>query len=230
MRAPLELFATRGRGVFTRPGLSFGLRAIAGADGRGASHPPGCTGNRQVGGLLRAPRRSEAGACCRVPGRTRVLPTSSSSSLKRFQSTVQANFSFDLEERDLNKIAGRFILFLAVSAFLLCSNALAQETVNYASVGGRVTDASGAAVQGARVVGRQVETNIASTQSTDRDGRFRFPYLNVGPYEIKVHHQGFEEVTRRVTLNVGAAFELPFSLVIGYHGDECHGQRGSHRA
>ena len=70
-------------------------------------------------------------------------------------------------------------------------------------------------MQGAKVVARQMETNIASTRSTDRDGRFRFPYLKVGPYEITVAHQGFEESMRPVTLTVGAAFELPFTLVIG---------------
>ncbi|MGA7240791.1 MAG: TonB-dependent receptor [Bryobacteraceae bacterium] len=115
----------------------------------------------------------------------------------------------------MNSKTGHFILFLAASAFLLSSNALAQEAVNYASVGGRVTDPSGAAVQGAKVAARQMETNIASTLSTDRDGRFRFPYLKVGPYEITVAHQGFEESMRPVTLTAGAAFELPFTLVIG---------------
>ncbi len=115
----------------------------------------------------------------------------------------------------MNNRTGRFISFLAVSAFLVSSSVFAQEAVNYASVGGRVADPSGAAVQGAKVVARQMETNIATAQSTDRDGRFRFPYLKIGSYEITVVHQGFEESMRRVTLTVGAAFELPFTLVIG---------------
>ncbi len=100
-------------------------------------------------------------------------------------------------------------------ALWLGSHAPAQETVNYASVGGRVTDPAGAVVEGAHVVARQIDTNISSMEMTDRDGRFRFPYLKVGDYEISVQHQGFQQSTRHVTLTVGAAFELPFELVIG---------------
>ena len=38
-----------------------------------------------------------------------------------------------------------------------------QETINYASVSGRVTDSSGAVVQGARATARQVGGQIAAT-------------------------------------------------------------------
>lgn len=106
-------------------------------------------------------------------------------------------------------------LFVSACALLLATYAPAQETISYASVGGRVTDPAGAVIEGAQVIARQIETNISSTETTDRDGRFRFPYLKVGEYEIVVHREGFQEATRRVALSVGAAFELPFSLVIG---------------
>ena len=90
--------------------------------------------------------------------------------------------------------------------------ALAQETVNYASVSGRVTDPQGAVVAGAQVSARQTETNIARTAVTDAEGRFRFPYLRLGPYEIIVSSQGFASTTRRLNLTVGAAFDLPIVL------------------
>ena len=69
--------------------------------------------------------------------------------------------------------------------------AATQETTNSAGVGGRVTDPQGAVVPGAQVTARHIETNIAAERVTDGDGRFRFPYLRVGPYEIAVHLQGF---------------------------------------
>jgi len=97
---------------------------------------------------------------------------------------------------------------------ILCAAAAAQETINSASVSGRVTDPSGAVIQGARVTARQAETNLTSTAATDREGRFRFPYMRLGPYEIKVHHPGFTGLTRRITLTVGSAFELAFSLTV----------------
>ncbi len=87
-----------------------------------------------------------------------------------------------------------------------------QETVNNASVSGRVLDPSGAVIQNARVAARQMETGLVSSTVTDRDGRFRFPYLKVGRYDVTVHCAGFSDVSRHVTLTVGSAFELPVSL------------------
>lgn len=93
--------------------------------------------------------------------------------------------------------------------------ALSQETMNHASVGGRVTDPSGAVIQGAAVTARQIETNQSSTAATDREGRFRFPYLRVGPYEVTVRQAGFTDVVRSVTLTIGGAFDLAITLPVG---------------
>ena len=90
--------------------------------------------------------------------------------------------------------------------------AVAQETTSSASVGGRVTDPSEAVVPGAQVTARQTDTNLTRTTTTDQEGRFRFPYLKVGPYEITVHREGFADAVRLLTLTLGSAFELPISL------------------
>src|SRR6266404_1154196 len=74
--------------------------------------------------------------------------------------------------------------------------ARAQESVNQASVSGRVTDPQGGVVPGATVIARQTDTNLTAETTTDQAGRFRFPYLRVGPYEVKVHLDGFAEATR----------------------------------
>jgi len=97
----------------------------------------------------------------------------------------------------------------------ICVPAFAQETVNSASVSGRVLDPQGAVVPGALVVARQTETNIQTEKVTDRDGRFRFPYLRVGPYEVTVHLQGFSAPTRTLMLTAGSAFDISVSLAIG---------------
>jgi hypothetical protein len=86
--------------------------------------------------------------------------------------------------------------------------------VNYGSIRGRVVDASGAVIEGAQVIARETETNISSSVITDREGRFRFPYLKVGRYEVKVQREGFADVVRFLTLTVGSAFELPVSLAV----------------
>ncbi len=104
--------------------------------------------------------------------------------------------------------------FIALCAIAPARLAGAQEAISAASVSGRVTDAQGAVVPGAQVVARQIETNVKSETVTDGEGRFRFPYLKVGPYDITVHLQGFQDVTRTLILTVGSAFELPVSLAI----------------
>ena len=106
------------------------------------------------------------------------------------------------------------VLALAAAVLFSARVAVAQQSVDYASISGRVTDSSGAVVPGARVTARQTETNVAGTSVTDRTGRFRFPHLKVGPYEITVRQQGFREATQLLTLTVGAAFELPVLLSV----------------
>lgn len=102
------------------------------------------------------------------------------------------------------------LLLLALFAAL----AVAQETANSASVSGRITDPSGATVPGAEVTARQIDTNITRTATSGEDGRFRLPYLKVGPYEISVKKKRFAPAVRRLTLTVGSAFELPVALAI----------------
>ena len=103
---------------------------------------------------------------------------------------------------------------LAIYAIAWGQPVRAQQSVGYASVSGRVTDDSGAVVPGADVTARQTSTNQTSTTVSDEEGRFRFPYLRVGQYEITVRLQGFREALQLLTLTAGAAFELPVTLQV----------------
>jgi hypothetical protein len=72
----------------------------------------------------------------------------------------------------------RFLTFtISISHLLVGITAFAQQTVNYASLGGLVVDPAGEAVAGAFVSARQIETNQTNMATTDSNGRFRFPYL-----------------------------------------------------
>src|SRR4051812_1081134 len=104
-----------------------------------------------------------------------------------------------MERRSIHRIAP-FLLCAATAVHI----GSAQESINNASVSGRVTDPSTAVVEGAVVTARQTETNLSSMATTGRDGRFRFPYLKIGPYEIKVRRQGFADAVHAVTLTVGS--------------------------
>lgn len=110
----------------------------------------------------------------------------------------------------------QFMRVLALASVMLAwaSGAWAQQSVDRASVSGRVEDAAGGAVPGARVAARQLETNVEDETVTDGQGRFRFPYLRPGPYEIMAGLTGFNDATRRLTLTAGGAFELPLTLEV----------------
>src|SRR5262245_20807881 len=105
---------------------------------------------------------------------------------------------------------------ISVAVFSLAAAiSSAQETVNYASVSGRVLDPQGAVIPGAVVTARHIDTNSTRETATDQEGRFRFPYLRVGTYEILVHQDGFTDTKRTLTPDVGAAFEMPVTLAVG---------------
>jgi hypothetical protein len=107
------------------------------------------------------------------------------------------------------------VLALAGALLACAAGSSAQQSAEYASVSGRVTDASGATVPGATAVARHTGTNLTTRTVTDADGRFRFPYLRPGPYVITVHKQGFQDAAQAMQLSAGAAFELPVSLAVG---------------
>ncbi len=105
------------------------------------------------------------------------------------------------------------IAALAVGLIAVARPAVAQQSIAVASISGRVTDSSGSVIPGARVTAHQLETNVTTAATTDGEGRFRFPYLRVGQYEVVVEQSGFAKLTRSVTLTAGAAFELPLTMV-----------------
>ena len=88
---------------------------------------------------------------------------------------------------------------LALAACVLASShaAVAQQSVDYASISGRVTDRSGAVVPGARITARQTRDERDERAVTGQDGRFRFPYLKVGATRSPCTRDGFRDVTRR---------------------------------
>ncbi|HEY6136185.1 MAG TPA: TonB-dependent receptor [Thermoanaerobaculia bacterium] len=82
------------------------------------------------------------------------------------------------------------------------------------SVSGTVQDAAGVPLAGAAVTMRNVDRNQTQTASTDARGRFRFPLLAVGDYELSAAAAGFAPSRQRVCLTVGAALDVPLRLRI----------------
>jgi hypothetical protein len=92
--------------------------------------------------------------------------------------------------------------------------AQAQETINQATISGRVFDSQGTAVPGTTVSVRQIDTNVTVQATTEADGRFRFPYLKIGPYELRARLQGFKENARTLVLSAGSAFDISIILEV----------------
>ncbi|HVI73056.1 MAG TPA: carboxypeptidase regulatory-like domain-containing protein, partial [Pyrinomonadaceae bacterium] len=89
---------------------------------------------------------------------------------------------------------------------------MAQQSVTSATLSGRIEDSSGASVSGANVVATHLETNQHIETTSDREGRFRFPYLRTGAYDLKIEAQGFASVAKQLTVSIGQALDLPVRL------------------
>lgn len=85
-----------------------------------------------------------------------------------------------------------------------------------AAISGTVTDSSGAAISDTMVQAKNTGTGITSTTISDSQGRFRFPDLAIGSYEIQASKAGFStELRKGVTLTVGSQPVLDFQLPVG---------------
>jgi hypothetical protein len=105
--------------------------------------------------------------------------------------------------------------WIALLAFLLmcATGAPAQDA---AIIRGQVLDSSGAAVQGATVTARSVDTGLERSTTSDGQGRYQIHALPLGPYEVRANKTGFEEVLRSgVRLVVGEDATVDLSLTVG---------------
>ena len=104
-------------------------------------------------------------------------------------------------------------IYLCSALIFLCAGmCFAQQSVTSATLTGRIEDARGAVVSGASVTATHLETNQLFTTTSDEEGRYRFPYLKTGVYDLKFDAQGFAAVTRQLTVSVGQAVDLPVRL------------------
>jgi hypothetical protein len=107
------------------------------------------------------------------------------------------------------------VLLCAVAVFLaLAGGACAQELT--ASIRGTITDASGAAVEGAEVKATSQETQVVTAVPTKADGSFAFLHLSVGTYDVSVNKTAFRSYTaRNVIVTLNAIYDLAVKLEIG---------------
>jgi len=98
--------------------------------------------------------------------------------------------------------------------FLFAGLAMGQQNVTSATLTGSIQDAQGAVVNGANVTAKNLETNQQTTMTSDHEGRYRFPYLRTGVYDLTIQAHGFATMTRELTLSVGQSIDLPVKLEV----------------
>ena len=83
---------------------------------------------------------------------------------------------------------------------------------------GTVVDSSGAVVPQAKVICRNVDTDLQSAAASNNDGLFRFPDLPVGSYELKAYHDGFATLIRGgIRLLTDQTVDLTLTLHVGHN-------------
>jgi hypothetical protein len=115
--------------------------------------------------------------------------------------------------------ANRMAIGSLVFVLLVCVLLTAQNVVLTGSLGGRVTDQSGAVVLGASVVVRNLATGVQEPAGTNHAGLYRFPALMPGTYSITVSLKGFRDVQALVRVLVGNTTSQDIKLQVGAGAD-----------
>ncbi len=101
------------------------------------------------------------------------------------------------------------------ATFLFAGTAIAQTQITSGTIQGTVVDANSAAVPGAGVTVKNVDTNFERTATTDDDGRFIALQLPPGRYTLTVSKAGFATlVVERADVTVGQALNLQLSMKV----------------
>jgi hypothetical protein len=101
------------------------------------------------------------------------------------------------------------------SLFLIAASLVMAQSSNSADLQGTVTDAAGAVIPGAGLTVTHIETRVSRSGATNSLGRYRFPALPVGSYDLVVSKEGFASVERKgLVLQVGQLATIDVEMPI----------------
>lgn len=98
---------------------------------------------------------------------------------------------------------------LALAILLMLAPALLSAQSGSSSVQGTVTDASGAVIQGARIVLTNASTGVALNVNSDSSGSYSFPSVPPGVYSVEVSKEDFASYTIS-----------QFNVIVGQHASQ----------
>ena len=99
---------------------------------------------------------------------------------------------------------------------VICAlSVMAQTQITTGTIQGTVLDANGAAMPGANVEIKNLDTNVSRTLTTDEDGRFVALALQPGNYSVTISKSGFAtSVAEKVAVQVGQALTIPVEMKV----------------
>jgi hypothetical protein len=110
---------------------------------------------------------------------------------------------------------GRGFVISVLTLITLAAGVQAQTQITTGTIQGTVADANGAAVAGANVEVKNVDTNFVRTLTTDDEGRFVALQLPPGRYTITVTKSGFAKlIAEKADVTVGQALNLPLTMKV----------------
>jgi len=101
------------------------------------------------------------------------------------------------------------------AAFLLILPDSARSQAVNATLSGKITDASGGSIAKATVIASNLATGFSRSAQSSDNGEYSIPALPAGEYKVAVEFAGFGKQIKNITLQVGQAAELGFTLSPG---------------
>ena len=107
-----------------------------------------------------------------------------------------------------------------LSIFLLLGTSYLHAQGATAAISGTVMDPTGAAIPGASITVKNVQTAFTRTVISDDQGRYLAPELPIGEYEVQGSLMGFQTVVRSgIQLTVGSRPVVDLKLPVGQTAD-----------
>ena len=104
---------------------------------------------------------------------------------------------------------------IAYVCLVFSAQAFAQQTSN-ATLGGTVSDATGALIPGVTITATNTATGIVNALLSNEAGAYQFASLQTGNYKVTAELSGFQTQTyNQVTLGVSQQVRLNFTLRVG---------------
>src|SRR5438067_13370436 len=101
-----------------------------------------------------------------------------------------------------------------IGVCLLFSTYTFAQTSN-ATLGGTVSDSTGAFIPGVSITATNIATGIVNTVLSNEAGAYQFASLQTGTYKVSAELSGFKVRTFNVTMGVSQQARLNFTLEVG---------------